>query len=272
MARRQPERLPGEEVARPRAGVPRPEQRVEARRAGRRRVERPDERRVRRRWWSGRSPRSCSPRGRRSPRFSRCVFSAASAPSAVMSGTSRRSSLATARAGSIVLPPGPVYPPTRPSMFTVGRLQSRCSACSQSSSRIHRFAPSELLGLCLAHPRRGALHHLQLRGGERAGLVGETVDGRLGAVGRDQRGQRLHQMERRAVEPGPVGASARPWTGPRPQRAPLATSSSSMTPLAAEADGHLAVRVLRGAGHEDAQRLRQGGGDVRATDHLAEVR
>ena len=42
------------------------------------------------------------------PRFWRCAFSAASAASAVMSGTSRRSSFATARAGSIVFPPGPV--------------------------------------------------------------------------------------------------------------------------------------------------------------------
>src|SRR5207249_327845 len=54
------------------------------------------------------------------PRFARCALSAASASAAVMSGTSRRSSFATALCGKIVFPPGPVYPPTRPSMLTVG--------------------------------------------------------------------------------------------------------------------------------------------------------
>ena len=47
------------------------------------------------------------------PRFARCAFSAASARR-VMSGTSRRSSFATARCGRMVLPPGPVYPADEP--------------------------------------------------------------------------------------------------------------------------------------------------------------
>ena len=44
----------------------------------------------------------------------------ASVSAAVMSGTRRMSIFATARCGSTVLPPGPVYPATRPSMLMVG--------------------------------------------------------------------------------------------------------------------------------------------------------
>src|SRR5437764_6397760 len=43
------------------------------------------------------------------PRFARCAVSVARDSAAVMSGTSRRSSLATALWGRMVFPPGPVY-------------------------------------------------------------------------------------------------------------------------------------------------------------------
>src|SRR2546421_5960368 len=43
------------------------------------------------------------------PRFARCAVSVARDSAAVISGTSRRSSLATALWGRMVFPPGPVY-------------------------------------------------------------------------------------------------------------------------------------------------------------------
>src|SRR5207244_55084 len=69
------------------------------------------------------------------PLFARCAVSVARDSAAVISGTSRRSSLATALWGRMVFPPGPVYPPTRPSMLTVGRDTSRSSASGQLTSR-----------------------------------------------------------------------------------------------------------------------------------------
>src|SRR5262249_60448780 len=55
---------------------------------------------------------------------------------------SRRSSLATALWGSMVLPPGPVYPPTRPSILTVGRETSLSSASCQPTSCTQCSTPS----------------------------------------------------------------------------------------------------------------------------------
>src|SRR5207237_247874 len=55
--------------------------------------------------------------------------------------TRRMSIFATARWGRTVLPPGPVYPPTSPSMFTVGCDSSRSFAASHERSSIQCCTP-----------------------------------------------------------------------------------------------------------------------------------
>ena len=72
------------------------------------------------------------------PFFARWAFNSSSDSFAVMSGTKRKSSFAIARPGKIVFPPGPVYPPTSPSIFTVGLETSNSNACSQLTSCTHR--------------------------------------------------------------------------------------------------------------------------------------
>ena len=49
---------------------------------------------------------------------------------------------ATARLGRMVFPPGPVYPPTRPSMLRVGCDTRRTSESCHDSFSIHRSTPN----------------------------------------------------------------------------------------------------------------------------------
>src|ERR1041384_4288563 len=105
------------------------------------------------------------------PRLARCVFSFSSESAAALSGTSRRSSLATARCGKIVLPPGPVYPPTNPSMFTVGRPIRRSSASVQLASCTQCSPPSSFFAAfssmrCAAAQRMDENAAKKLLGGE----------------------------------------------------------------------------------------------------------
>ena len=56
----------------------------------------------------------------------------------VMFGTRRMDTLSSARGGTMVLTPGPVYPPTRPWTSKVGKAHSRMRASSGSLVRTDR--------------------------------------------------------------------------------------------------------------------------------------
>ena len=88
-----------------------------------------------------------------------------------------------------------------------------------------------LLGNLLVQAAGRLRDHFLFRGGERTGLVGEAVDRRRIAVGRDQRRECLHQVPGRAVNHG-FQAGVDVFSRARPHFSPLETSSSSTTPLA----------------------------------------
>ena len=159
---------------------------------------------------------------------------------AVMSGTSRRSSFATARCGRTVLPPGPGVAADQ--SFDVHRRP----ACQQFQrlQPIHIVDPvlhaHLLLGELLALALRRLANQRLLVGRERPHLVGEAVDRRVVPSG---------PPASPAPAPGATpGLSTRASLlecrscfGPRPHVSPLETSSSSINALGAEVDGHGAV-------------------------------
>src|SRR5208337_794518 len=121
------------------------------------------------------------------PCLARCSLSNANVPSAVMSGTSRMSILATARCGRTVLPPGPVYPATRPSMLMVGCDSSAIIASTHCLSPAQCSTPSCCFMMA------------SLRRRERLRLVEEARHGRCVTVRHDQGIEGLHQVPRRTV-------------------------------------------------------------------------
>ena len=142
-------------------------------------------------------------------------------------------------------------------MFTVGR---DCSSSSASLPARRRAPSARRRAASWPSARRGgaaasAIIAFSARG-ERARLVGEAVDGRIVAVGGDQRGERLHQVPRRAVHARLVAgvdvlarAAAPASRRSRPARArprPWRRASSCTLPS----------RSCAAARHEDARRMR----------------
>ena len=129
----------------------------------------------------------------------------------------------------------------------------------------------QLLGRCFVEAvRRLGDHHL-LRGGERTCLRGEAVNGGVVAVGGDQRHQGLDQVPRRAVHPrfvARVDVTARSATPALAARDQLELDHA----LGAEGDGHLAVKPLRGHGHEDSDTAPEGGLHLRPAHDLGKMR
>ncbi len=118
-----------------------------------------------------------------------------------------------------------------PSMFTVGRLHSRWSACSQSTSWIHRVAPRS--SLAFASLIRFAARWTIWISAEEMGRAASAKPSMAGSA------PSAVTSEASACTRWNGGLSSRArfaectsLDGPRPQRAPLTTSSSSMTPLA----------------------------------------
>ena len=128
----------------------------------------------------------------------------------------------------------------------------------------------EALRGVLAQPRGRGVEHRALGGGGRARGVGEAVDRGI-AVGRDQRGERLHEVERRAVEPCPV-ARVDVLLGAPPPSLAARNQLQLDDPLGTERHRHRAARVLRRRGHEDARAALEGGRDLGAPHDLPEVR
>ena len=161
---------------------------------------------------------------------------------AVMSGTSRTSIFATARCGRMVLPPGPVYPPTSPSMLIVGCETSRTSESCHDSFSIHRSTPSAFfVGASFFFGI--ASSRISLRRGQRTHLVEEAVHRRRVTVRLHERVERLHQMPRRAVD---LRGEARVHVGLRPASPLLATGDELGLDdaLGAEVDLDRAVEPL----------------------------
>src|SRR5205807_1468080 len=122
----------------------------------------------------------------------------------------------------------------------------------------------------LVEAARRRRHHRLVTCRQRARFVGVAVDGRLVAVGRDQRRQRLDQMPRRAVHAGLV-ARVNVFLGPAPPPLPARDELALDHAFGAERDGHLAVGRLGRRGHEDPRDASQGGLDLRPAHDLREM-
>jgi hypothetical protein len=114
------------------------------------------------------------------------------------------------------------------------------------------------------------VEHPALGGGGGPGRVREAVDGGI-AVGGHQRGQGLHEVEGRRVQ----RARLLEWTsffGPRPHFSPLATSSSSTTPLAPSETTTLPSGSCAAVGMKTPRAPPQRRHHLRLLRHLLEVR
>ena len=162
-----------------------------------------------------------------------------------MSGTRRRSSLATALCGRMVLPPGP----------GVAADQALDVDRGPRHEPLERLAPAgvadpvldaELLLRQSPRPcRRAPSASIAFSAAEigRAWSAKPSIAG-IVAVGGDERGERLHQVPGRAVDARLV---ARVDVLARPAAPALAAGGQLELDdaLGAERDGHVAVRLLR---------------------------
>ena len=130
-------------------------------------------------------------------------------------------------------------------MFTVGAETSRSSDSRQRQvvdpALRRRAASSPSPRSSASRPRR-CMRLLGRR--DRPRRVGEAVDRRVVPSARDQRGERLHEVEGRAVEPRAVARSGRPCRA----AAPLLAARDQLQlddALGAEGDRDAAVGVLR---------------------------
>ena len=168
------------------------------------------------------------------PFFARCAFSDARASAAFMSGTRRRSIFATALCGNTVFPPGPVYPPTSPSMLTVGRDASISSASGQDASPIHRETPSCFFAAASSR-RREASATMAFSAAE----IGRALSANPSIAGVFPSGPTSVWSAWTRCHAGlSTRALLLEWmslSGPRPHFSPVTVSSHSMTPLAPSA-------------------------------------
>ena len=131
----------------------------------------------------------------------------------------------------MVLPPGPVYPPTSPSMLTVGRLANRSRASRYGTSRTQRCTLSIFLS-CASLRRRAAMSISFSSSGERGRTFSKypSMAGSTPSVDTS-----VARACTRWNEGLSTDARSEEWMscpGPRPHFSPLAISSSSITPLA----------------------------------------
>ena len=149
----------------------------------------------------------------------------------VMSGTRRRSSLATARCGSTVLPPGPGVAADQALDVDGGREDSRSSDCAPGRVVRPALGREQPLGGGLVEARRGR---------RRACAFSAAVGGRAASAKPSMAGSPSAVTSvASACTRWKAGLSSRArllectsLPGPRPHFSPLATSSSSTTPLA----------------------------------------
>src|SRR6266404_657406 len=129
----------------------------------------------------------------------------------------------------------------------------------------------KFFGFGFAEATRGFGDHFLFGIGERAGLGGEAFDGRVVAVGGNERGESFDEMPRGAVEArlvAGVHVFAR-------AAAPLFAAGDELeldNTFGAEKLRDFAVEALRRKGHEDAVALFKGGENIGAMDDLREMR
>ena len=157
-------------------------------------------------------------------------------------------------------------------MFTVGCETKPLERLAPAASCDPALDAELLLRRRLVQPLRGLRRASPSRPAEigRALSAKPSIAGSLPSA-RDERRERLHEVPRRAVE----ARRLLEWTsfvGPRPHFSPLETSSQLDDALGAERDRDDAVRVLRGAGHEDAGSASQRRRDLGPAHDLREVR
>jgi hypothetical protein len=119
-------------------------------------------------------------------------------------------------------------------------------------------------GVCWTSSPRGWSRRPEASG------VGEAIDRGI-PVGGDQRSERLHEVERRAVEPCPVARVDVLLGTPSPSLAARHQLQLDDA-LGAERHRHGAVRVLRRRGHEDARAALESGAHLGPPHDLLEVR
>ncbi len=152
--------------------------------------------------------------------------------------------------------PGPVYPPTRPSMLTVGALTRRSSearqgrSCAQRSTESARFAR--------ASSSRAAATSSMARSAAETGRAASAKPSIAGSPSGVTRVARACTRWKAGLSSRARFAECTSFVGPRPQRSPLATSSSSTTPLAPSDTVTVPSASCAGGGHEDAHAVGEG--------------